>query len=289
MSVNRVRRHQLRRRVRRAGWQAATSRGTTPLVRGAAAGLFLASLVVPRRLPDLRRFVESMDFRSLHGAAVGWTSHQFEQIETGAPWLAPVGRWVDDECTLSPCQDFDLRLAVQGVECTRQVTAVYGADGPLPGRLAELDAVLENCGWDEFFSYGAPSTARGDLAGQQPPVSAHWRAAPLPGGVEAVPPAGEHLARSLHVGWTSRNEPVDPKWTLDGRWYQGGSPVAEPPRPASRRCQPIEHRWADVGELTTAALASHQHAIAIGLLVTYYDNPDVRRFPVPRRLLPTPP
>jgi hypothetical protein len=203
------------------------------------------------------------------------------------PWLNLAGRRVDDYCRVRIDESLDLHPATIGVECHRTVTAVYGADGPLTARLADLGTFLGSAGWGDFFSYGAIHfVPEGTLEVQHPPVSGLWQQAPLPAGTEAVPPAGVHLARLVQVGWTSRGQPPDPRWTLDGTWRPAG-PV--PPETASRYWHPVETDDADISVLAARALAGHEHAIAIGIPICYYFNPDVRRSPIRRSLFPVRP
>jgi DNA-binding CsgD family transcriptional regulator len=54
----------------------------------------------------------------------------------------------------------------------------------------------------------------------------------------------------------------------------------------SRYWHPVETGYADISVFAARALAGHEHAIAIGIHICYYFNPDVRRFPVRRSLLP---
>lgn len=258
-----------------------------PVIKAGAGALFLITWHAPRRLPDLVRFTAGARFASLHDPAAAWTGAQFRLIESGASWLHLAGRRLDDYCRVSDDKSLDLRLAPIGAECRRSETAIYGADGPLSARLAELGAVLGHAGWADFFSYGAASIPAGSLQSQRPPVTGQWQSASAPGGPEAVPPAGVRQGRQLTVGWTSRGQPPDPQWTLDGRWHQGQPPAPEPPRTASRYCQPVDCRYADTEALAADALSSHEHAIALRIGICYYLNPDVRRFPMRKRILPT--
>jgi hypothetical protein len=265
----------------------AASGGRVPRLGSRLAGaLFLITWLMPRRLPDLARFTASAGFRSYHAVAVDWTGRQLVLIENGAPWLDLAGRWVDDYCQVRQDKGWDLRPTTIGVQCLRTVTAVYGADGALPARLAELGAVLGAAGWGDFFSYGAPHIARGSLDSQRPPVTGHWQHAPFPAGQEALPPAAVKQARSLKVGWTSRDQPADPHWTLDGSWHAGRTGVPSSPRLASRHCQPVDCDKPELDELASRALAAHEHAIVIVIPISYYFNPDTRRFPMRRTILP---
>jgi hypothetical protein len=259
-----------------------------PVVKAGAGALFLITWHAPRRLPDLVRFTASAGLASLHDPAAAWTGAQFGLIESGAPWLDLAGRRLDDYCRVSGDKSMDLRLAPVGAECRRSVTAIYGADGPLAARLADLGAVLGHAGWAEFFSYGAPSIPAGSLQTQRPPVTGQWQPAVVPGGPEAVPPAGVRQSRQLTVGWASRGQPPDAKWTLDGRWHQGQPASPEPPRTASRYCRPVDCRYADTEALAADALSRHNHAIALRIGLCYDLNPDVRHFPMRKRILPTP-
>jgi hypothetical protein len=265
------------------------------VVKPAGVALFSVVWLMPRRLPDLPRFTASAGFGPLHDPAVQWTDAQFGLIEAGAPWLDLAGRRLDDSCEVRADKGFDFRLATIGVEGQRSVTAIYGADGPLPALLAGLGAVLGRAGWGDFFSYGASaSIPRGALESQSSPVTGNLQpGAPGVGpevtaaGTEPVPPAGVHQARQVTIGWASRGQPPDPKWTLDGRWHAPWPAAPEPPTVASRRCRPVDCRYADTEALAADALSRHEHAIAIRLNVCYFLNPDVRRYPMRRRIFPS--
>jgi hypothetical protein len=265
------------------------------IVKPAAAVLFLIAWSMPQRLPDLSRFTASARFGLLHDPAVAWTDAQFGLIEAGAPWLELAGRRPDDCCQVRADKDFDFHRATIGVECERSVTAIYGADGPLPARLAELGTVMSQAGWGDFFSYGAPhGVPRGTLQSQSPPVSGNLQpGAPGVGpevtdaGTEPVPPAGVHQARVVNIGWASRGQQPDPKWTLDGRWHAGEPAAPEPPRTASRSCHLIDCRYVDTEALAADALSRHEHVIAIRLAVPYFVNPDLRHYPMRRHILPS--
>jgi hypothetical protein len=266
----------------------------SPLVKAGAHALFLVTWFMPRRLPDLARFTASPQFGSCHAPAVEWAGRQFGLIQAGAPWLDLAGRWVDDYCQVRIDKGVDFHLAGIGAECFRNLTAVYGADGALPARLSDLDRVLGAAGWGDFFSYGAAVIPQGSLGSQQqPPVSGHWQQAPgsvsSPAGLDTPPPAGERRLPGMRIGWTSRGQPADPQWTLDGRWHAGGTAVPSPPREASLYCHRVDCNDADVDELASHALAAHEHAIVIVIAIGYYFNPDLRRFPMPRRILPSVP
>jgi hypothetical protein len=62
----------------------------------------------------------------------------------------------------------------------------------------------------------------------------------------------------------------------------------QPPPKANRFQRPVQTVYANVDELAARALADHEHVIAIALQHCYYLNPDIRRYPVPRRLVPLP-
>ena len=101
-------------------------------------------------MPNLGRFTRSAGFGQLQTAAAAWVGQNFELIENGAPWLDRAGCWVLDRCETG----LDSRPLViprdpPRLLCTREVTVVYGLDGSLASRLADLAAVLGTMGWGD--------------------------------------------------------------------------------------------------------------------------------------------
>jgi hypothetical protein len=64
-----------------------------------ALALLLVSDLLPRRVPDLRRLTARRDVADARGVITSWLAQQFEQIESQALWLHPVGRRTDDSRT----------------------------------------------------------------------------------------------------------------------------------------------------------------------------------------------
>jgi hypothetical protein len=234
----------------------------------------------------LRRFTVTPEFEAMQGAISEWTSANFAIVARGAPWLHLVGRRVDDSCQVRVDKRLAVHVAEVGAQCDRFVVAVYGADGPLTERLEALGTLLSEAGWDSDFCSWAMIPPAGPLhTRQSPATSLNWSRAS--GEQELVPPAGRPQTRSLTVGWISRGESPAPHQGIDGSYHAAGSAEpADPPRKEDRFWWPVEVSPADIGMLTERALAEHEHAIAIKLGATYYFNPDLRSFPMPRKLLP---
>jgi len=109
----------------------------------------LALLAEARRQFDLPRWTRSQEFRDLHSTSVAWLESHFELIERGAPWLHRVGSDVRDFCSGRVTGlTFDLTPHFKAnVGCAREVTAVYGFDGPQLARLRSLDQAMPAAGW----------------------------------------------------------------------------------------------------------------------------------------------
>ena len=254
----------------------------------AVAALLAAILVSPRRVPDLARFTRSASFGQLRSAAATWADSNFELIEGGAPWLDRVGGRVVDRCeTGLDSRPFSIPRDPPSVTCTREITVVYGLDGGLDGRLAELAAVLAAAGWGDRD--GDTTLPLPDLDRCEPPKwPVSWSPVEgfgLPAVLETMPPDRRFpLNRWLEmgIGWVSRGRPAELVTTTAGGWHSGD------PRTATPVCQPVEVDGADVGDLTVQALARHQHAIAIRIKIGYYLNTNVNARPgrLRKRLLP---
>jgi hypothetical protein len=256
------------------------------------AGLAVAVLYVviafsPRRVPDLGRFTRSRSFGQLQSAAAAWADQNFELIEGGAPWLDRAGRWVLDRCQtgLGSRSALQIPRDPPTLTCTREVTAVYGLDGNLDARLAELATVLCRAGWGDRQS--DTTVPLRDLAHRQPPRGhVNWSPADgvcLPAVLETMPPPRQ-VRLEMGIGWISRGKPTAELVTTRA----GGRPGA--PRAATATYRPVEVGGSDVGDLADRALARHQHAIAIRISTGYYQNWNVNVRPGrPRkRLLPVP-
>ena len=254
----------------------------------AVAALLAAILVSPRRVPDLARFTRSGSFGQLRSAAATWADSNFELIEGGAPWLDRAGGRVVDRCeTGLDSRPFSIPRDPPSVTCTREITVVYGLDGGLDGRLAELAAVLAAAGWGDRD--GDTTLPLPDLDQCEPPKwPVSWSPVEgfgLPATLETMPPDRRFpLNRWLEmgIGWVSRGRPAELVTTTAGGWHGGD------PRTATPVCQPVEVGGADVGDLTVQALARHQHAIAIRIKIGYYLNTNVNARPgrLRKRLLP---
>ncbi len=246
----------------------------------------LGAMLVPRRLPDLRRFTASDEFVAVQARTADWTGALFALIEARASWLYLTGRRVDDSCRLEVIPTLDIELPVIGVQCDRWVVGVYGADGPIRDRLADLGGILATAGCEEFFLGVGPGY--GPLESALSRANARWRDPRRAGSSDedATPPAGITQHRIVQVGWASRGEPPNPDHTLDGRWRAGGPAEPDPQAKASRFECAVETAYANIDELAARALAGHEHAIAITLQHCYYVNPDIRHHALPRRLVP---
>jgi hypothetical protein len=252
------------------------------------AGLALAVLYVlnaysPRRVPDLGRFTRSAGFGEVQSAAAIWADQNFGLIEDGAPWLDPAGRWVLDRCeTGLDSRALQIPRDPPKLTCTREVTAVYGLDGRLDARLAELAAVIGRAGWG---GHQSDSTVPRPGLGRSPPPA--WPVDWSPAAGVSLPPVlgtrppGQQVRLDMGIGWISRGAPASLVTTR-------ASGSADDPRAATATYQPVEVGGSDVGDLADRALSGHQHAIAIRISVGYYSNWNVNARPGrPRkRLLP---
>jgi hypothetical protein len=244
----------------------------------AVAALYVAVMASPRRVPDLARFIRSAEFGQLQGAAAAWLDQAWELIDAGTPWLDRVGGQVFDRCETSlQTRVFSIPRDPPRLTCKRGITVVYGLDGSLGGRLAELAAVLRAAGWGNTRSTGL------DL-GRKPAIwDVSWSpgtGVPLPAVLETMPPERRFpLQRFLHmrIGWASR-----------GEWL-GQMPLgpAGPPAPAATY-RPVEITGTDPEQLAAQALTRHEHAIAISVQMPYYLNANVNAQPyrLRRKVLP---
>jgi hypothetical protein len=121
-------------------------------LRFVGAPLFRALTDTPRRQLNLARWTRGREFRHLHGVSVTWLDSHFEPIERRAPWLHRVGSDVWDFCKGGVQPFFRLSGGFSaGASCIREVTAVYGFDGPLTPRLRSLDQAMPPAGgkWEQ--------------------------------------------------------------------------------------------------------------------------------------------
>ena len=242
----------------------------------AVAALYAAVIASPRRVPDLARFVRSAEFGQLQGAAAAWLDQAWELINAGTPWLDRVGGQVFDRCETSlQTRAFSIPRDPPSLTCERGITVVYGLDGSLGGRLAELAAVLRAAGW------GNTRSTVPDL-GRRPAIwGVSWSpgtGVPLPAMLETKPP--EHrfpLHPCMRIGWVSR-----------GEWLgqMSLSPAGPPAVTATYR--PVEITETDPEQLAAQALTRHEHAIAISVQLPYYQNANVNAQPyrLRRKVLP---
>jgi hypothetical protein len=231
----------------------------------------------PQRLPDLRWLARRDDFRQLQAGAAAWADRHFERIEASAPWLDPVGRWVADYCqTSQDTRAFSFPPDPPSTWCKREVTAIYGTDGYLDGRLAQLRAALGAAGWtiaDHMVLFGMRS-------GESLMWPFHWSASDglSPSvSLETIPARGLDMG----VGWATRGR--RPELRTDRGTIRSGDP-----RIATAMYQPVEVGGTSMDRLASEALARHQHTIAIRIGIDYYYNSNVNAEPgrLRKRLFP---
>lgn len=255
---------------------------------GAAVAALLAAIMLsPRRVPDLARLTRDEEFGQVQSAAATWVDQNFELIELGAPWLDRVGRQVLDRCeTGLDSRPLSIPRDPPSVNCSREVTVVYGLDGRLDGRLDELAAALGAAGWGD--RHGDTTVPLRDLGRREPPEwPVDWSPRPglgLPAVLETMPPERRFPLRrwlDMGIGWISRRGPADlVTTTAAGRPGDAGT--------ARATYHPVEVGGPDIGDLADQALARHEHAIAIRIRIDYYLNANVNARPgrLRKRLLP---
>lgn len=257
----------------------------------------LTLLTGARRQFNLPRWTGRREFRDVHSTAVTWLDSHFELIEDGAPWLNAVGRRIRDFCT-GRVRGWEFTIGSVPVKatagCRRQVTAVYGFDGPLTERIRSLGQALPAAGWElsrwqawQDFDPATAAAAVGLRAQSRVSwmtdrtVGLTWQpteALSLPANLERMRPAGRPpLTPTMRVSWASRGQRIG--------W------VGHVPEPgtATRNFLPIEVNDARVPDLVDQALARCEHALAVTIDLSYYTNPNPRAWfgGVPRYLLPT--
>lgn len=247
----------------------------------------------PSRQLNLQRWVGSREFRDLHDASVAWLEEHFQMIERGAPWLHRVGSDSWDFCKGGVRNPF-LQLAPgrnASAGCVREVTAVYGFDGPLTVCLKSVGEALSAAGWE--LSDGRAWT---DLDGTATVAGAGghrnrwmadrrallgWRpvaALAYPAGGKGTPPWGRQLlAPHMRVTWSSRGQETG--WRRDPNKARG----------MTRNYLALEVSEAEVPELLEQAIAGHEHALTVTIGLAYYSNPHARAWAhrIPRYLFPT--
>lgn len=164
---------------------------------------------------------------------------------------------------------------------------IYGCDGALSDRLADLAAVLGAVGWGERS--GDSTVPLPDMPERDPPAwPLDWSPAGglgFPAGLETGPPP-DHLDSirrwvEMGIGWISRGQPTGVLSTGGLRW----TPEDRTATPVS---QPVEVSGEGADRLAARALERHQHAIAIQVEIRYYVNFNVNARPgrLRKRLLP---
>jgi hypothetical protein len=232
---------------------------------------------LPVRVPDLKRLTRRDEFRLAESRAAASLDQHFSRIEERTPWLDRAGRWVCDACLTSlGSPPVSLEWNPQSVRCKREVTVVYGTDGNLDDRLAELRDVLSATGWtidDHMVLFGV-------TLGESLMWPFAWSA---PDGLSpspslAITPA---LMLDMGVGWASRGRPPGLKTSRE-------TSRSGDPRIATVLYQPVDVGGTSVDRLASEALARHQHAIAIRIGEDYYYNYNVNAKPdrLRKRLLP---
>lgn len=232
---------------------------------------------LPRRVPNLARFTRSARFRRLHADVAPWAVRHFEIIEANAPWLSPAGQETADFCWTDLTIQTLAFPDAPGVQCQRVLLRIYGADGPLPGRLRELARAIGAAGWGTLD--GDATIPLAGLARQDPPTRPiSWRPVPgfgLPEGLQLIPVARQFPSwRWIHmqIGWASRGQSaravtlLSPAQTNRNAWR---SPL----------CEPLQAVTDGVADTVSRALAEHQHAVALRIEFTYYIHLNATRGP----------
>jgi hypothetical protein len=229
--------------------------------------------------PRLDRIARSADFVRVSGQVNEWVDGQFAQIERGAPWLTRHGQDVHQYLMTASRELGVMRGAILSAVPASHVTTVYGWDGRLSRRLAELERVLAGQGWRDFnpspvtvyqptFSREEP-WANSPMAETGPPVRATWQPAGEPdrpdGAVKTARDAdGRDLFRAqflMDVGWAGRGDPPGPVSAL-GTTRQGGDQLT----PFYR---PVKYRSADIRALSGDIRQAGGNVIAIKITVFY--------------------
>jgi hypothetical protein len=249
--------------------------------------LWKHSAALPRRVPSLRALTLYPKFRRLRRTAIGWLDEHFRLIEAHASWLEITGQEITDYCTTNlTTEPFSFPRDPPNVHCHRSLMRFYGADGDLQNLLAELAAALGAVGWGGLEGN---TTRISDSSQWQSPVrSILWRPAPgfnVPAGLETMPPARQWPS------WRWLRMEID--WVSGGRLTAGRRLLSlSGPEPARRRSSLYRQLERTAREKSAdpvaEALSRHEHAIAIKIDFTYYDNANPNRPPgwMAKRLLP---
>lgn len=258
---------------------------------------------IPRRQFNLPWLVGSSEFAAIRGEYTAWQDRHFEVIEQGAPWLRLVGRDVYESCSglvsRSPALfDFSPRRP-PAVAAARQVTAVYGFDGPGAQHLRSLELAFPAAGWRTGGSR--------DLAGSWADISdsvlvrspdalpAHRRWMAYRDTNLEWQPAAAIRHPSFGGGtppWGSGRPPFAPRMRVF--WQSAGQAITarrDPDRTSSatRNRLPLENSAVQLPELLEEALCRHEHAMTVIMDLSYYVNLSPRSSPhrVRLHLLPT--
>jgi hypothetical protein len=228
--------------------------------------------VIARQL-RVDQIVKTGDFVEVSESVTAWVEGQFGRLERRLEWLSRYGDYVLHYCDVfrgSP--GFSISTILRPSP-HRNEARIYGFDGSLDARLTQLRITLAGLGWPRFQGrrLGGPAPEPKDWTespfGHPPPVGAPWR--PEEG---ARTPAGNQAAAD-----TEGQVRVPGHIWIDVGWLSAGEPFAVPidtrmpgaPDEASRCYQIIDHHPADLADLTRAALAEHEHALIIQIMVWY--------------------
>lgn len=255
---------------------------------------------IPRRQFNLPRLAGSGGFLAIRGEYTAWQDRHFEVIEQGAPWLHLMGRDVYETCgggvPRPPVLDFSPRRG-PGVSCARNVTAVYGFDGPEADRLRSLELAFPVAGWETGRRETKGSWADiydAVLACAPDALPAHraWMAYRdvnlewQPGAVIGRPSYGAGVPP-----WGDGRPPFQPRMRVC--WLSAGQAIratGDPNRASSatRNLLPLENSDVQLPELLDGALRRHDHALSVTMELTYYANvsPLRRPYRIRRYLLP---
>jgi hypothetical protein len=263
----------------------------------------VAMSAIPRRQFNLPWLVGSSEFAAIRGEYTAWQDRHFEVIEQGAPWLRLVGRDVRETCSggvpRSPVLfDFSPRRP-PAVGAARQVTAVYGFDGPEAQRLRSLELAFPVAGWetagtrDVVGSWADISDAVLARSPDALPVHRRWMAYRdtnlrwRPVAVIGHPSFGGGMPP-----WGDGRPPFAPRMRVS--WQSAGQAIAarrDPNRAsgASRNRLLLENSDIQLPELLEEALRGHEHAMTVTMDLGYYVNLSPRSSPhrVRLYLLPT--
>lgn len=263
---------------------------------------------LPWRPPDIARFARTSPFQELHTAAVDWIEQQFAYIGAHAEALVPAARSVSDfGAVIGSGSAASLALgklairfgAFAYLEFSRQVAVVYGFDGAVSDRIADVLGVARQAGWDMYVQKARAAKDRArqpDKVGPPvPPANGaavgRWVGAASPPHRRLIVPGWEDRPGPhqfppglLRVAWISRTDPSPVELTVSAP----ARPDARDPRSylGLEMIEPIPPL--DLGHFAAPALEGHEHAVAVLVELDYYHAQPGSPRPrdVPRRLLP---